>query len=274
MEILFLGTAASEGYPNPFCSCENCQKAREEGKKSIRLRSSVLIDDNLLIDFGPDIVASANRFGKDLTKVKHILITHGHSDHLFIKNLDYRNPVFSGTFDQLDHVDLIVPNKLGSIIKERTELHKISLMSVEPFITLHINGYIVYTLKANHTSEYGETPLNFLIEKDNDWLLYGVDTGIFLPETIEFIKEKLNGKIINKVILDATMGINKKYQFHMDFEEVISTKDFFEKMGIIDNNSKVIATHFSHLHNPIHSELEKLYSTKGIITAFDGLKIK
>ncbi len=28
MKIHFLGTAASEGIPNPFCRCEHCQQAR------------------------------------------------------------------------------------------------------------------------------------------------------------------------------------------------------------------------------------------------------
>lgn len=272
MEILFLGTAASEGFPNPFCSCENCQKAREEGKKSIRLRSSILIDEELLIDFGPDIVASANRFGKDLSKVKHILITHGHSDHLFFKNFEYRNPIFSGSFEHLFHVDLIVPDKLGVVLKENAELPKISLMSVEPFRTLHLNGYVIYTLKANHTSSYGETPLNYIIEKDGSKVLYAVDTGKILSESLDFIKNEL--KYLDVVILDGTMGFNKKYEYHMGYEEILETKDILLSQGIIDEKTRIIVTHFSHLHNPVHSELEEIYSKQGIMTAFDGLKIK
>jgi phosphoribosyl 1,2-cyclic phosphate phosphodiesterase len=273
MEILFLGTAASEGFPNPFCSCENCQKARKEGKKSIRLRSSILIDEKILIDFGPDLVASANRFGKDLSKVEHILITHGHSDHLFFKNFEYRNPIFSGNYESLPHVDLIVPDQLGSVIKEKTELPKFSLMSVSPFVTIHLNGYVIYTLKANHTSGFGETPLNYLIEKDEEKILYAVDTGRILPETFDFIKNNLNGKKLDLVILDATMGFNKKYEFHMGYEEILQTKEDLYDEGIIDDSTKIVVTHFSHLHNPPHSELEKIYQKHNIITAFDGLKI-
>ncbi|GAB6188756.1 MBL fold metallo-hydrolase [Marinitoga arctica] len=272
MEILFLGTAASEGFPNPFCSCENCQKAREEGKKSIRLRSSVMIDESILIDFGPDIVASSNRFGKNLSKIKHLLITHGHSDHLFFYNFEYRNPIFSGSFDELHHIDLIVPDKLGGVLKENVELPKISLMSVEPFKTLHLNGYIIHTLKANHTSLYGETPLNYIIEKDGIKVLYAVDSGKILSESLEFIKNEL--KYLDVVILDGTMGFNKKYEYHMGYEEVLETKKILLNDKIIDENSNLIVTHFSHLHNPVHSELEKIYTKSNIIPAFDGLKIK
>ncbi|MBM7560224.1 MBL fold metallo-hydrolase [Marinitoga litoralis] len=271
MEILFLGTAASEGFPNPFCSCENCQEARAEGRKSIRLRSSILINDEILVDFGPDIVSSANRFGKNLSEVKHIFITHSHSDHLFLKNFEYRNPIFSGSFDKLFHVDLIVPNKLGKVLKEAIELPKISLMSVEPYKELHFNGYVIHTIKANHTSNYDETPLNYIFEKDNMKVMYGVDTGKLLPETITYLKEKI--KYLDVLILDATMGFNKKYEYHMGYDEVVGTKELLYNEGIIDDNTKVIVTHFSHLHNPKHSILEELYGKHNIIVAFDGLKI-
>ena len=54
MKFKFLGTAAAEGIPGPFCACENCRLAREEGGRSIRGRSQALVDDCLLIDFPAD----------------------------------------------------------------------------------------------------------------------------------------------------------------------------------------------------------------------------
>ena len=54
MRITFLGTAASEGFPNAFCHCENCEGARALGGPSLRKRSSALINSDLLIDIGPD----------------------------------------------------------------------------------------------------------------------------------------------------------------------------------------------------------------------------
>ena len=61
MRAQFLGTAASEGYPNPFCDCANCQRARELGGSNLRKRCALLIDDELLIDLGPDLLASSQR---------------------------------------------------------------------------------------------------------------------------------------------------------------------------------------------------------------------
>ena len=59
VKITFLGTAAAEGYPNPFCRCENCEGARKVGGRALRKRASALIDDQLLIDFGPDLLPAS-----------------------------------------------------------------------------------------------------------------------------------------------------------------------------------------------------------------------
>src|ERR1700680_3510978 len=59
MKLRFLGTAASEGYPDAFCDCANCRRAREVRGRSLRRRSAALVNDDLLIDFGPDLMAAA-----------------------------------------------------------------------------------------------------------------------------------------------------------------------------------------------------------------------
>jgi phosphoribosyl 1,2-cyclic phosphate phosphodiesterase len=82
MKVTFLGTAAAEGYPALWCRCERCVVARERGGENLRLRSSVLINDDLLIDPGPDLVGSTIRLGVDVADVQAILITHLHDDHL------------------------------------------------------------------------------------------------------------------------------------------------------------------------------------------------
>ena len=83
MKFKFLGTAAAEALPGPFCACERCKAARAEGGRSIRGRSQALIDDALLIDFPAETASRALQGHCDLTKVKHCLITHNHQDHLY-----------------------------------------------------------------------------------------------------------------------------------------------------------------------------------------------
>ena len=53
MKITMLGTGAI-GYPLSFCNCDNCKEARIRKGKSIRKRASMLINDDLIIDLGPD----------------------------------------------------------------------------------------------------------------------------------------------------------------------------------------------------------------------------
>ena len=69
-ELRFLGTAASEAYPDAFCDCANCCRAREVGGRSLRRRSAALIDDVLLIDFGPDLMAAALMDSLSLAQVR------------------------------------------------------------------------------------------------------------------------------------------------------------------------------------------------------------
>jgi len=95
MKITFNGTGAFEGFPALFCECEHCSRARNMDEKNYRMRSSCLIDDALLIDFSCDTYARC-LYGKlDLTKVKNIIITHSHSDHLYPPDLYNIMPPFA-----------------------------------------------------------------------------------------------------------------------------------------------------------------------------------
>ena len=87
MKITYLGTAASEGLPAPFCTCPVCQKARQEGGKSVRTRTQALVDESLLIDFPPDTYLHWLRNNFDFLKVTDLLVTHSHMDHWYPDDL-------------------------------------------------------------------------------------------------------------------------------------------------------------------------------------------
>ena len=76
MRVLFLGTGAAEGYPAIFCECAHCTTARARGGRNLRRRSALLVNDDLLIDMGPDLVASMHATGANLGRVATMLITH------------------------------------------------------------------------------------------------------------------------------------------------------------------------------------------------------
>ena len=95
MKLTFLGTSAANACPIPFCACGNCQAMRAHVGPSLRKRSALLVNDDLLIDFGPDVLASAQRFNLSLWGVTTALVTHAHSDHFYTGNLGMRGDAFT-----------------------------------------------------------------------------------------------------------------------------------------------------------------------------------
>jgi len=95
MRLKFLGTAAAEGWPALFCQCDSCAKARANGGKNIRTRSSSLIDDSYMIDFSADTYMHVLYENIDLTKVEHLFITHSHEDHFYPEDLMLRRPPYA-----------------------------------------------------------------------------------------------------------------------------------------------------------------------------------
>jgi DNA processing protein len=85
MRIHLLGTGSADGWPNPFCHCASCESERAAGRS--RTSSAALVDGVLLIDPGPTATNAATRAGIGLARVAHVLITHGHPDHIAAASL-------------------------------------------------------------------------------------------------------------------------------------------------------------------------------------------
>ena len=81
MKVKFLGTAAAEGIPALWCECDVCRKAKQLKGKELRRRCSYFIDDDTIVDFGPDSYWQSMEFDVDLTLIKRVLFTHPHEDH-------------------------------------------------------------------------------------------------------------------------------------------------------------------------------------------------
>jgi len=266
MKIHFLGTAAAEGWPGLFCRCKYCDKARELGGKNIRTRSSVIIDDTLKVDFPPDTYHHILRDNIDLATVKHLLITHSHSDHLQPTDLEKRMPNLAHGIDHpLDIYghDLAIQNcsKAIDINHERFGVHL-----VQPFKTFKLSdGTEVTPLLADHDKR--ETCLLYFIEKNGKSLLYGNDTGWFPDETWDW----LEGKSFDVAILDCTKGPIEGYRNHLNIEGVLKKKEIFLSKQMLRENGKIITTHFSHNCGMLHEDLEKTFLPHDVLVAFDGM---
>lgn len=82
MKLRYIGTGAAEGFPGMFCQCDACVRARKTGGKNIKTRSCAILNDQVLIDLSPDIYTQSLKLGIELWKIKHLIVTHTHQDHL------------------------------------------------------------------------------------------------------------------------------------------------------------------------------------------------
>jgi len=116
MTIKFLGTSSEEALPREGCGCLQCASLN---KKDTRLRSSILIDEDILIDAGPDILKQLK-----VTQIKNlraVLITHDHYDHI---------------------------DGLKDVLKIRRDLKIIKLRSGQHF---KLTGIDFYAFKVRHS---------------------------------------------------------------------------------------------------------------------------
>ena len=91
---LHRGTAAAEGWPALFCTCDACLQARARGGKEVRSRAAYMLGDRVRVDFGPDSYLHQQKYGLAYEKLEHLLVTHSHDDHWFPKDLAYRRAGF------------------------------------------------------------------------------------------------------------------------------------------------------------------------------------
>ena len=203
MRLFFLGTAAAEGYPAIFCNCENCNEARALGGMNLRYRSAMLVNDDLLIDFGPDLMAAAQRFNRNLSRVTTGLVTHAHGDHFDTFNFVMRKAAFTGGVE-IPTMRVFGPQEVTDTLEGMEgdlSLMRIETQTVHAFDCWQHSGYTFTAYRAYHAIDTLET-LFYSVEDGAHAVLYATDTGPFPEETWQ----GLAGKTFDVVILEETMG--------------------------------------------------------------------
>jgi phosphoribosyl 1,2-cyclic phosphate phosphodiesterase len=269
MQLFFLGTAAAEGYPGIFCRCEHCQTARQLGGKNLRHRSALLVNDDLLIDFGPDLLASAQRFNLSLWGVKIGLVTHAHEDHLHPPSFGMRADAFTGKLPP-PAMNLYGPSDVTEILEKTypdpRSLH-LKLHTVQAFDTWKCGKYTFTAYRAFHAVDHLKA-LFYSVDDGEHAFLYATDTGRFPLET----RQALAGRSFDVVILEETLG-SGTYEQHLGFDSFLEEVQWMRSEGLLRPGGRVIAHHFSHSGNPSHAELEAFFSPHGVETAYDGMEV-
>ena len=273
MKIKYLGTAAAEGIPAPFCHCSVCEYARKMRGREIRTRTQAFVDDKILLDFGPDTYMHTLEYDLDLSAFEVCFITHSHSDHLFVHDILMRKgnhalydkeipplSIYGGTgvresFDLKEH-DYIT--KDGRVIFKNA-------VTYQP---IHYKNYSITPLPACHKTK---DPLIYLIESGEKSLLYAHDTDYFREDVWQYLSNR--NVPLDLVSLDCTEGAKHiDYHGHMNFERDALVRERMLDLKIADEHTKFVACHFS--HNGLITYRQAVESTFDFLIAYDGMEIE
>lgn len=248
MRIRLLGTGSADGWPNPFCACSSCEVERADGRT--RRPSAALIDDVILVDCGP--TTPHPPAGLSLRDVQHVLLTHGHPDHLNPAFLLSRSWVTSEPLDVWGPPLALQACEPWLAPDSPVRLHP---LAVARPTTLHTprGAYTVTAIPAAHAHGDGdgdamaqEALLLLLAAPDSTTLLHATDTGPLSPESIAALPQ---GEL-DVLLVDETFGHHVTHGTgHHDLTTLPLTLSALRARGHVHDRTRVLATHLSH-HNP------------------------
>lgn len=288
--MIFLGTAAAELIPNPFCECELCKEARSsEDSRNRRRRSALLLDENNLIDIGPDVPQACSEFGISLSQLRNIFVTHAHDDHfsfssLFgIKTSTTPPPhlrIFMASWTLKRIMNLEAPARLAGF--SQIDLFKdiyaknFDFIGLDPGITYEIDNLKVTPLKTIHQAQFeDEFALNYIFERNGKALLYASDTGIYPEETFRILSKFK----IDTLVIEGTRGLGDFpiTSGHLTYVSLNIMIDKMKQLGVMNNLTRIFVTHISHKAKMSHSQYDsRLKSDFGqnASVAYDGLEVQ
>lgn len=286
MKLTFLGTGAGETYPGYWCECPHCTYARKHRGKNLRTNSSMVIDEELLIDMGPSCFDNAARFGVNLSKLKTLLVTHPHEDHLQPQHLYWRNtdesllpltyvekmrhggPRFTDIPQLNIYGNSFVMETLRKSLDDMEEL-KINLHEIKEGKEEKTDGYRILPVRGNHGSQQGFSH-SYIIQKDEKTLLYALDSGSYDEDQFALIQEYQ----YDAVIMEGTTGLNEQYGGHMCLVNNIRIRERLKENKCLRENSRFLLTHLSPHWCPPHDWYESIVASEGLELAYDGLQIE
>lgn len=282
MKITFLGTAAATSYPLAFCHCNFYNTARERGGKDFRKRSSLVINQDLLIDMGPDVISASFLYGKSTADIRFHLQTHSHSDHfdpqVFSTRVpDYRGvdtarlQVFASARTLAKMAEMVRKEGYVNNFLEAAEQARMNLEvhPVQPYRPFKIGDYEVTAFLSNR--DITVDSLLWAITENDFSLFYGTDTDT-IPEASwkEFHERNLK---FNVVVLDHTYGPDVDGTGHLNANRFVQQVRRMKREQLLADSARILATHISHEGNPPHAELSEFAARFGYEIPYDGLVI-
>ena len=283
MKITLLGTAAGDGYPAHWCECENCTYAREHGGRNLRGNTTAIINDDLLIDLSHHAPFMAAQLGIRLGRVKNMLVTHAHGDHLYPPHLHWRygrdaieevNGQRKGgpRSSPMEPLTIYGPEPVRERIASMLEDNLVSerAMRFEPIAVgteLQLGEYSIRALQGNHVSP-GYT-LNYVIRQNGRTLLYAVDTGDYDEATLaEAAKDRYDA-----VVTECTAGLSAygAGTGHSSLQQNILLRNQLLERGCIQPDTPFVLTHMSPHWAPPYDLFVDIAAREGLTVGYDGM---
>ena len=250
------------------------------GGPSLRKRSAILINKDLLIDLGPDVMTAAQMHGCPLDEVHYCLQTHPHADHLDLSHLLSRSPGFgvvgapvlsfyASRETLLRAAQTFVRDLAGYnlLAPEAEKELNIKVHQINPLEYFTVGQYSVMAFPANHAAGMGA--MLYSVEENARALFYGTDTATLHEDTWQAFRRYTMQ--FDLVILDHTYGKDQRGRDHLSATEVVEHTNRLRTEGILKPHGRVFATHIAHEGNPPHPELAAYAKQHGYDVAHDGL---
>ena len=261
LKIQFLGTGAADwpfrrypDDPGPLLSGD------------FRGSASILVNEKILVDCGPTVPRALDLFSVDLTRLKHIIITHTHQDHFRLESLE-RVVKKAGR-----KINLWIEK--GAAEKARQLERKCRIRPLKVGKKSEMGDFVVLPLPANHrVSGSSEIPLVFLFTCQGKRLLYALD-GAWLTTPAWKAIQKLQ---LDAVIWDATIGDRAgdyRVFAHNSLPMIRLMNQTMRENGVYKDSTRVFLSHLARALHPPHEVLEKRLAEEGMAAAHDGMVVE
>lgn len=207
-------------------------------------------DTLILIDLGITLVRlkeALTSIHAELKDIDAAIFTHEHSDHLNgLKSLSPKKMyALKGT----------LPSSLSNVVNKYEPFY-IKEIKITPFPTSHD----------------ASNPCGYILEADNEKLVYMTDTGVFLEETLPYVNNPNYLIIESNHDIQMEMRTNRSFRLKQrilsDVGHLCNEDSAFASLEIIgDKTKEIVLAHLSEEANTPSVALEayqKVFSYKGV----------
>ena len=229
-----------------------------------RRASCVLLNQHFLIDCGPHCSDAMRIAGVDAGDVRHLFLTHLHSDHFNPENVQK----LADACYQKNGSPLNVWVSEEALLPP---LEKVTVRRMKKFESYTVTDTLCVT-GVDATHDAGTYPQHFVFESEGKKLMYATDGAWMLNSTYNYLRKAA----LSALIIDATVGDYEgdfRMAEHNSIPMIRLMLPSLKTFGIINADTALYLTHLAPSLHKSHAETASIVEPLGIKVAYDGLSI-